>query len=1238
MDKLRASYITIEDINKIERIKNNFLISDEVYSLPEFQEAARKAIHSSLLNYLKEFNYWLHKHADEHLSVAHLLQEKFGIPKGELESEPELQEKVKEILLDKLQKIHVIQYGLDEIDRIKNNFLISDEVYFLPEFQKAARKTMCLILSNYFDRLDHWGQSNADEYLSTAHLLQEKFGIPKGELESEPELQEKVKGIILDKLRASYITIEDINKIERIKNNFLISDEVYSLPEFQEAARKAIHSSLLNYLKEFNYWLHKHADEHLSVAHLLQEKFGIPKGELESEPELQEKVKGIILDKLRASYITIEDINKIERIKNNFLISDEIYFLPEFQEAARKTMHLILYIILKEIDNWGKTYLRDRYLNTLDLLQKKFNIPKGELESEPELQEKAKNIMLKKLQDGHIDLFEDIKTIFLPNDFNIYTQLEFQEAFKLAIIKEIENYLYHNSIEKLNTIIEAKNKFHLEEEFFEEKLRLVVLKNLEIGNINPIYRSRKLNLLPENFFKQPEIIEKIIFVLSIKLIAGEIDYIEKIIQEFGFSNDVYLIIDTQANVSAKFKDPYILIRFIKYLNNSDFYQKFPQTFNHVKESIFANLEKNEDIADYFVENLDRYYQQPWVPENITKAIKHYSVAEKFIHYINENKNIYENEPWVSTTLNDAKNIIKQHENDHKQDNEISWYSDIEGFRESDPYENHPWLFTTQQIKISSTLSGILNGKVNEVQLQNLGINKSEITPLFTKINEKINKAYQNFLEQVHLNPNIKEEDKQNLFNPESSSVKMKPLIENVRSFVARYFVQSINGDVKRLPEIEGLSENLDEIIAEGFRRYIKIYEVDVPLYDKLYEEFDNLRETGRYPLEVFLGRDGIYAWVGRRAQDVSRRRKIGLAGRKKLKEMGEVIEIHPQYIVYPRYFRDNINYEVKRQFLEQEGINPDADPLFYDTGYVGTIPEQIMKIMGFEQEDIEQRIRLLSAPNENRRVKGIAQNARSEIIEYIEHNAKPEETAEGLILDEKTGKIHYIAKPTSPEEQFYFMMIKQAIERHYWLQEKLYHQPSGNIDIHSEHYNIRIRQDYAKLLPQEFIEDPKKFLTKQVELLKGSKDEGAYTDEEVILFKLTDGTEIVAKYIELRKAKEAQKEFSILIAAKKAGLPTAEPVGFLSSKGDSDNYLLTKKIKGVSGRNFEREFIKAGKYTADQIKTIMQQVAEKNQEMVELFKTTLKIDEHWRIKDTIIEFNEETGEVESVVPISWERV
>ena len=765
--------------------------------------------------------------------------------------------------------------------------------------------------------------------------------------------------------------------------------------------------------------------------------------------------------------------------------------------------------------------------------------------------------------------------------------------------------------------------------FFNEALTSEIkTKELSTEDLSSIRKNKESRALALNLLRSG--IEQL-------FITGNFKMIEKIQESINGSAEVISAIDQEEKAFIKTFSASELIDFICLLGDREAEKIFPMTFGEAKEVVFASLDIEEDLADYFVENLNKYYQQSWVPENILNAIQHYSVAQKFIYAVENGQTKWKDEVWVADVFAKAKTIVEEHQEGWQAD-EYGYRHGTEGFSEKDPYENHPWLFGGKQIRISSVLAELMTGQADNQKLKELGITGEEINTLLVESNKKVETAYQNFLEQVRSNPNIKEEDKQSLLNPELGLVRMTPLLENVRAFIARYFVQSVDGDVTRLSEIGSLSNDLDRIITEGFERYIKIHEVDVPLYDKLYEEFDNLRETGRYPLEVFLGRDGIYAWIGRRAQDVARRRKMGLEGRKKLKEIGEVIEIHPQYIVYPRYFRDNLNYETKRQFLEQEGISPEADPLFYDTGYTGTIPEQIMKVMDFEDEDIEKRIRLLSAPSVHRRVKGISENARSEVIEYIEHNAKLEETAEGLIADEKTGKIRHIAKPTSPEEQFYFMMVKQAVERHYWLQEKLHHEPSGNVNLDSEHYAIRIRQDYAKLLPQEFLHDPKTFFAEHGELMKGSKGEGEYPDEEVTLFKLTDGTEVVAKRIELRKAKEARKEFAILIAAKKAGLPTAEPVGFLSSKEDADgSYLLMKKLEGRSGRKFEKELREAGKYSDEQIKDIMKRVAEKNREMAELFRATLNIDKRWRIKDTIIEFNEETGEVESVLPIDWER-
>jgi hypothetical protein len=689
--------------------------------------------------------------------------------------------------------------------------------------------------------------------------------------------------------------------------------------------------------------------------------------------------------------------------------------------------------------------------------------------------------------------------------------------------------------------------------------------------------------------------------------------------------------DLDAYIAGNF-DTQNLIRLVTRLGSVEANQMFPQAIEKAREEILAHVQSNEDLADYYLENLHLYKDQPWAAQGLEGAIKHYPVAQKFIKAVDSGSAQWKDSPYVAAVYAKAK-LTKPHD---EWDDEDEYYggAESEGFLEEDPFKKHP----LREIRSSLGLGRIMAEKITPAEA---GFElSSEAINALREINNILTNEHKNFLESFQNNPAVPEEDRIALTDQSQSKVKMNNLLPNVRNFVGRYLAQIANGDPEKLSEvIVSQKDAIESMVQEGYRRYLKIYEVDIPLYDKLYEEFDHWRESGRYPMEVYLGRDGIYAYIGRRAQDATRRSKVGRKKREQLRSEGEVIEINPKYLVYPRYFRDNINYDTKRAFLEQEQISPDMDPLFYDTGYTGTIPEQIMRVMDFDQADIEERIRLLSAPSAKRRVKGIPENARSEIIEYIEHNAKTENTAEGLLQDEKTGKIRHVASPTDPEEQFYFMMIKQAISRHYMVQERLHFKVPENANYDSENYYIRVRQEYADILPADFISNPKKYFEQQGTLLKGSKGEGEYPDEEVLSFKLEDGTEVIAKRVELRKSKEARKEFMILIASKKAGLPTAEPVGFLSGKKEEDgSYLLMEKLEGYSGRKFEKYLQESGKFTDEQITEIMKTVAEKLKDLAQMFRDQLNIDKRWRIKDTIIQFNEETGEVEDVIPIDWERV
>ena len=89
-----------------------------------------------------------------------------------------------------------------------------------------------------------------------------------------------------------------------------------------------------------------------------------------------------------------------------------------------------------------------------------------------------------------------------------------------------------------------------------------------------------------------------------------------------------------------------LIKFIPVLGTEN-EKVLPLTFAKAKEMIFNSLATDLDLADYFVENLPKYYQQSWAADNIPEAIKHYSVAKKFISAAELESTTWKNEAWVS---------------------------------------------------------------------------------------------------------------------------------------------------------------------------------------------------------------------------------------------------------------------------------------------------------------------------------------------------------------------------------------------------------------------------------------------------------------------------------------------------------------------------------------------------------------------------------------------------------------
>jgi len=307
---------------------------------------------------------------------------------------------------------------------------------------------------------------------------------------------------------------------------------------------------------------------------------------------------------------------------------------------------------------------------------------------------------------------------------------------------------------------------------------------------------------------------------------------------------------------------------------------------------------------------------------------------------------------------------------------------------------------------------------------------------------------------------ITTETEQAMFaNPYESVEKLKPLGRQIEYFIARtlfeeareqgkdplrYYIEKAE-EQHRIYRLGGnaspYSDSTNNLNVDIYREILEAYDRDIPLYEKVYEAFDELRESSdEKPLEVYLGRDGVYAYHGRRAQAVVRKMLEDPRERAKLKESGELDDLAPRYAYFvfnrPMHhavYSSNASEKLMKHYIDQAGIVHEENPHFFDTGYAGSIPEAIMKLMGFPYSEIDLRIHLLSAGKDSRRVHTLESNSRA--IEGIESNQKDELSADGVTIDRATGEIEHVANPTSPATQLHYLVFREMIFRHFWLKE-----------------------------------------------------------------------------------------------------------------------------------------------------------------------------------------------------------
>lgn len=242
-------------------------------------------------------------------------------------------------------------------------------------------------------------------------------------------------------------------------------------------------------------------------------------------------------------------------------------------------------------------------------------------------------------------------------------------------------------------------------------------------------------------------------------------------------------------------------------------------------------------------------------------------------------------------------------------------------------------------------------------------------------------------------------------------------------------------------------KTLGNEFRKGLQEVLDVVEKDIPKYELLFAELDSLQNQNK-KFEVYLGRDGIYAFEGRRASDISRRRRITS------KEFAErqKIKISPKYINFNTLIKEYYSEEDRKSYLESNDILPSHDLVIFDTGFTGSIPEQILKTLEFKDPDINNRIKILGTNyftnNENidlneiglekmqriqsRLVKGIKANYQSYLhVDIIEERPKKDMTASGIYQDDN-GKLRPAEKPYFNVLFFHYELIELVIRQYFF--------------------------------------------------------------------------------------------------------------------------------------------------------------------------------------------------------------
>ncbi len=140
------------------------------------------------------------------------------------------------------------------------------------------------------------------------------------------------------------------------------------------------------------------------------------------------------------------------------------------------------------------------------------------------------------------------------------------------------------------------------------------------------------------------------------------------------------------------------------------------------------------------------------------------------------------------------------------------------------------------------------------------------------------------------------------------------------------------------------------------------------------------------------------------------------------------------------------------------------------------------------------------------------------------------------------------------------------------------------------------------------------------------------------MFELRVGDEsVIIKNVVRTKQQGPLDEFEALMLLRKLGIDAPQPLARVFTDGQQ-GFVVMEKIEGESGRAIKK-FFERNNIDENNRREILRAAKQRMSEIAEIVKRDVGLDKPWRLKDFMIEFEQQGGHytIKTMRPIDFER-